>query len=385
MSRGNITRRGRDSWRIKFELEPDATGQRQTRYVTIRGKRGDADRELTRLLSAADGGTLVEPRKTTIAEYLRAWLNGSNGLSPKTLERYKQLAEQQIIPHLGAVMLQRLRPSAVSDWHDTLLKRGGKDGRPLSARTVGHAHRVLHRALERCVETEILARNAASAISPPTVEAVEIEILAADQIADVLAKLAEHVLYSIAALALATGMRRGELLALRWTDCDLDAAAVRVERSLEETADGLRFKPPKTKRGRRSISLPPSTVQVLREHRRKQLETRVALGLGKHDGEALVFSAPGGSAMSPDNLSRDWLRTCRRMELPLVSFHALRHTHASALIAAGLDVVTISRRLGHSNPTVTLNIYAHLFRQTDSVAAQAIEAAMRTSEGTDGG
>jgi len=384
MSRGNITRRSKQSWRIKFDLPSDG-GDRQTRYVTVRGKYADAQRELTKLLSAADNGMDIEPRKVTVADYMKAWLDGRHNLSPKTVERYKQLTERQIIPYLGSTILQRLRPPTIQRWHETILTSGGKDDRPLSPRTVGHAHRVLHRALQRAVEMEILARNVASAISPPSLEPSEIEILDAGQIAIVLESLKGHDIYSIAALALATGMRRGELLALQWTDCDLDAATLTVERALEETRAGLRFKAPKTRHGLRTISLPDSAVQVLRDHRLNQLETRMALGLGRPESDALVFSKLDGTPMSPDNLSRDWVRICRSLKLPRVMFHALRHTHASALIAAGLDVVTISRRLGHAKPTTTLTVYGHLFSKTDEVAADAIEAAMRTDKGTDRG
>jgi integrase len=150
-----------------------------------------------------------------------------------------------------------------------------------------------------------------------------------------------------------------------------------VKRSLEETKAGLRFKPPKSKRGRRTISLPPSAVALLREHRRRQLELRLALGLGKPGPDALVFCRPDGSPLSPDNLSRDWIRACKSLGLRRVMFHALRHTHVSALIAAGLDVVAISRRIGHGSPNVTLGTYGHLFRNTDVAAANAIEATLR--------
>jgi integrase len=167
-------------------------------------------------------------------------------------------------------------------------------------------------------------------------------------------------------------------LAVQIGDLDLDAATLRVERSLEETAAGLRLKPPKTKHGRRTISLPAHAVAVLRAHWRQQLEHRMALGLGKPEPATLIFSHPDGSLLSPDNLSRDWRRTCRSLGLPLVMFHALRHTHASALIASGLDVVQISRRLGHSSPVVTLRTYAHLFTSSDSAAAAAIENVLRT-------
>ena len=390
MSRGNITRRGQSSWQLKFDVS-SGNGMRQTRYVTVRGKRQDAQRELTRLLGQADAGTLVEPSKVTVAEYLRAWLGhpaqqGEQalpppaGLTPKTAERYRELAEGQIIPHLGSIVLQNLRPAKVAEWHAVILKSGSRRGRPLAARTVGHAHRVLHRALERAVETEVLSRNVAAAVSPPKVEAAEIEILDAEQIAETLHKLEGHPLYAVAVAGLATGMRRGELLALRLlADVDLDAGTVRVERSLEETQAGLRFKAPKTAHGRRSISLPESALTVLREHRRKLLEMRLQLGLGRPDADTLVFGQADGAPMRPNQLSWLWRSACKARRLPRVSFHALRHTHASALIAAGLDVLAISRRLGHSNPTVTLNTYGHLFKKDDSAAVDAIEAALRTS------
>jgi integrase len=274
---GNITRRGASSWRLKFEAgERDpVTGARRTRFVTVRGTKKDAQRELIRLLAEVENGTAVDPSRVTVAEYLRCWLDGDGDLSPKTLERYRQLLDQQIAPHLGATMLQKLRPAQVHEWHATLLKSGGKDGRPLSARTVGHAHRVLHRGFERAMRLEIVGRNPAHAVPPPKPNAAEVEILSADQITDVLARLVGHPLYPIVAFALGTGMRRGELCALTWASLDLDGAVVRVERSLEETAAGLRFKPPKTRHGHRSISLAPQTVDILRAHRRQQLEERL--------------------------------------------------------------------------------------------------------------
>jgi integrase len=200
-----------------------------------------------------------------------------------------------------------------------------------------------------------------------------------EEIADLFAKLDGHDLYPTAKMALATGMRRGELLGLRWGEVDLSEAVVTVKRSLEETRVGLRFKAPKTKYGHRTIAMPPSLVGALRTHRRHQLELRIALGLGKPGPTALVFSTAEGSPLSPDNLSRDWRRVTAIREMPRVKFHGLRHTHASALIASGLDVLTRSRRLGHASPAVTLTIYGHLFHNRDREAADAIEVALRTT------
>src|SRR5262249_19211630 len=149
------------SWRIKFDLPNATPGKRETRYLTVRGKRQDAERELAKLISASHDGTLVEPSKVTVAEYLRSWLDATHGLAGKTRQEYVRLITQLAIPHLGSLGLQRLRPAHIADWHATLLASGGKNGRPLSARTVAHAHHVLHTALERAVGTELLARNVA--------------------------------------------------------------------------------------------------------------------------------------------------------------------------------------------------------------------------------
>jgi integrase len=190
-------------------------------------------------------------------------------------------------------------------------------------------------------------------------------------------------IFQIAALALATGMRRGELLATRWQDIDLDTAKITIARSLEQTkAGGLRFKLPKTKHGRRTISLPLSAVTELRAHRRAQQELRLAIGGGKLPSSALLFADIDGQPRKPNAVTKDWERIAGAAQVAFANLHTLRHTHASHLIANGLDVLTISRRLGHSSPTITLAIYGHLFPQTDDRAAQIMEAAFLAA-GTD--
>jgi integrase len=196
---GSIDTRGPDRYRLRWRVG-------HKRYTkTIRGSVTEVKRELRRLLKSVDDGQHVAPDKVTVAAYLQSWLNSDHNLSPKTLERYRQLVDLQIIPHLGTIALQRLRPQQVEVWHHELLKK-------LAARTVGHAHRVLHRGLERAVKLEILSRNVAHAVPPPTVERKETKILTAEQIGGVLQKLQGHSLHSIIALAVNTGMRRGELV-----------------------------------------------------------------------------------------------------------------------------------------------------------------------------
>jgi integrase len=240
---------------------------------------------------------------------------------------------------------------------------------------VRHAHSVLKLVLGRAVENGALARNVAAIRKPPAVEEQEIEILTPEQVRVVLDSLKGHGLYPIASLALATGMRRGELCALEWGDIDLDGATLRVERSLEETKAGLRVKPPKSRRGRRNIALSGDAVSMLRAHRKQQIELRLALGQGGQP--TLVFSTIEGAHLSPNGLSRTWRQTCAARKLPRVKFHALRHTHASTLIKAGVDVLTISRRLGHSKAAMTLDVYGHLMKGADAEAAKAIEGMLK--------
>ena len=367
---GHIRRRGKQSWGLKFDLGRDpVTGKRETRYHNFKGTKREAQAELTRLTAEALRGAYVEATTETVGGFLDRWSRdwATANVSPKTLERYNELIRNQIHPHIGNRPIQKLRPVDINELYAKLLRDG------LAPRTVGHVHRLLHRAVGFAMTWDVVQKNVVSSVRPPRVPEEEIEIIREDDIKIVLQKLRGRPLYPIATLALATGMRRGELLALRWQDVDLDGGMLRVERSLEETKAGLRFKAPKTKQGRRSITIPPSIVAELRAHWKDQQERRLAIGAGKAPADALVFAAWDGSARSPNALSKEWKAAMTEAEMT-VSLHALRHTHASSLIAAGVDVLTISRRLGHASPSITLDVYGHLFKNVDDRAAQVIEA-----------
>jgi len=375
---GHIRRRGERSWEIKFDLGTDpATRRRLTRYHSFKGTKREAEAELIRLKAGADKGEYVDPSKLTLAQFLDHWEEWAAGqVSAKTLERYKELTKHHVRPHLGGARLQKLRTVNFADLCGKLQKPKGNGGAGLAPRTVGHVHRLMHQVLGHAVKWSLIVSNPVAAADPPRVERQEVEILAPDQVKTLLDGLRGHRLYPIAVLGLATGMRRGELVALRWGDVDLDRGRIRVARSIEQTNEGLRFKLPKTKAGRPEIAIPPSITAELRSHWRRQQEQRLALGLGRSEADDLVIAREDGSEWAPDSLTSVWANSIRSLKLPTVTLHALRHTHVSQLIASGLDVVTVSRRIGHSNPTVTLTVYAHLFGNTDERASNAVEAAM---------
>jgi len=374
---GSIRERSSGSYQVRWRVN----GKRHE--ITVRGTYADARRELRAKLKSADDGQHVAPSKLTIAEHVRdrlAQWKTAGEISLNTYERYNHLVENQIVPHIGAKLVQKLKPIDIEQWHSTLRTEGRKDGKGgISARTITSAHRVLGKALNDAVRHDLVTRNVTGreGQTAPRVAADEVEIIAADKINEVLTKLRGHAIYHRAVTALFTGLRRGELLALRWTNVDLDAKEIRVREALEETKAGVRVKDTtKTKAGRRDISLPDVVVDVLREVRREQLEQRMALGLGKLDDDALVFPAIDGGLSRPTNLSSGWAEVAQAIGLPGVTFHALRHTHASMLIDAGLDVVRISKRLGHADPSITLRVYSHLFQKRDDKSAEAINAAV---------
>jgi integrase len=373
---GHIRRRGGRSWELKFDIGRDAGGKRRIRYASFKGTKREAEIELARLIAQNAAGEGVDPSKETLAEFVQRWDRdwATVNTSLKTAERYRQLLKLHVTPHIGTVRLQKLRATHLNELYANLLRAGGHEGRPLAPRTVGHVHRVLHRLLGHAATWGVIAANVASVVSPPRMPDSEIAILTEDQIGAMLRHLQGRTLRPIVSFLLGTGARRGEALALRWKDVDLDDGVVRIERSLEQTKAGLRFKSPKTKHGRRNVSVSPWLVAELRAHRVRQQERRLSLGQGKAAPDDLVFARWDGEIRSPHWLTQKFAQAMAALKIDC-TLHGLRHTHVSQLIAAGLDVLTVSRRIGHASPAITLDVYGHMFKNTDARAAEIMEAA----------
>jgi integrase len=382
---GHIRRRGERSWEIKFDVGADSlTGKRRIRYVAFKGTKRAAEIELARLVAQNAAGEGVDPSKSTVAEFAerweRDWATANVGL--KTLERYRELLRLYVKPHIGAVRIQKLRAVHLNELYSTLLRSGGRDGAALSARSVGHVHRVLHRALGHAATWGVVSQNVASLVAPPPVPDNEVKILTEDQIGAILRYLEGRTLRPIVSFLLGTGARRGEALALRWSDVDLRKNVVRIERSLEQTKGSLRIKSPKTKNGRRNVTISPWLAAELRSHRARQDELRLSLGVGRGANDAPVFARWNGEFRSPSRLSQDFAAARDALKIDC-TLHGLRHTHVSQLIAAGLDVLTISRRIGHASPAITLKVYGHMFSNTDARAAEIMEATFAKVRSTD--
>jgi integrase len=379
---GHIRQRSPGSWEVRYTLgNHPATGKRRTVTTTVRGDRKAAERELRRLLRTVDTGEHVDPTRWTVREWLTRWLRTiREQLSPKSHERYAEIVNNFLIPALGNLALAKLAQSHIQEAYNRWSTGGRRDGKEggLSPRTRRHIHRVLSSALARAVEQQVLARNPGDAFKKrlPKVERREMVTLSAAQSARLLQAIRHTRVYWPVLLALTTGMRRGEVLALRWKNIDLESGTLRVVESLEQTKTGIRFKAPKTDKTR-AITLPGFAVEELQQLRGQQAEELLMLG-ARQTGETLVCCRSDGLALQPQSLTHQFTRLISRVkDLPRVRFHDLRHSHATQLLLAGVHPKVAQERLGHATITTTLDLYSHVTETMQKDAAEKLDAALR--------
>ena len=380
--RGHIRRRGKRSWAVVLEMGREATGRRRQKWHSVRGTKADAERELARLIHELNTGGYVAPNRLKLSEYLEQWLQdyAKPNVSPKTFERYSDIVRGHLAPALGNLLLTRLQPLDIQHHYSQALTNGRRDGRGgLSKQSVLHHHRVLHAALKQAVRWQLLARNPADAVVPPRPEPRAMRALDENDTIRLLQRSRRSRLHPVIFLAVTTGMRRGELAALRWASVDLDAGTLSVRESLEQTRDSLRVKQPKTASGRRTLDLPLLAIQELQRHRREQTEARLMLGPA-FDDHNLVFPGPDGRPWPPDQITRAFSALVRRAGLAGLRFHDLRHTHATQLLRQGVHPKVVSERLGHATVSITLDLYSHVLPGIQKEAVEKIDVALRIAQ-----
>lgn len=373
------------NWYVIIEQRDPETGKRRRKWHSGYKTKREAEAARTDMLSRIQRGIYVAPSGETLGEFLDKWLPAkAPTVRPNTTDSYRRIAESYIKPRIGNVRLRDLKPPILNRLYADLLLSGGRGGRALSPKTVRNVHVVIRKALSDAIRWGLAAVNAADNADPPKLRehgSGAMRTWTAGELARFLTILEEkaHPLHPLYLLAATTGMRRGEVLGLRWQDVELEMRTAAVNQTVISVAYQVRFSTPKTKSGRRVIALDTTTARVLQQHRVRQAATRLAMGPAWTDHD-LVFARNDGEPLHPDFVSQTFDRLVATSGLPRIRLHDLRHTHATLALTAGIHPKVVSERLGHSTVSITLDTYSHVTPALQSGVADAV-AAMVFSDG----
>jgi integrase len=372
---GSMRRRGENSWNLRVYAGRDtATGRKISVERTVRGNKREASKVLAAMVAEVDRRPTTSVAKGTVAELCREWLDhAAPSFSPKTVETTRMYIEDPIVPVLGSLQVSKLTPSDLDRFYRELLEVGRSRG-PYAPATVRRVHGIIRRALSQGVRWGWIAHNPAIDASPPKVPMKELRPPDPDQVVRVfhLAQETDPELATFIMLAASSGARRGELLALRWSDINLDARRLSIERGVVRVGDDIIEQGTKTHQSRR-ISLDAGTIAALRAHQARMMD-RAQTASSAIGPESFLFSRSidCSSPWHPDSTSRAFRQVCQKAGVADVRLHDLRHYVATRLLAAGVDVRTVAGRLGHRNPSTTLNVYSHFVPETDQEAAETL-------------
>ncbi len=361
---GTLHRRKSGSWCAQYTVHTAEGPKRKTVY----GKtRREVDEKLTKAKADRERGLVFEAGNLTLGKYLERWLVDSvrGSVRVKTYEGYETAVRVHIAPAMGKIKLTNVTPIHLRVLYREKLDAG------LSTRTVQYLHVTLRRALGQAVTDGLVPRNVAEVVNAPRVVTRQMRPLTSEQARAFVEAAKGDRHEALYVLAVTTGLRRGELLGLKWEDLDLDAGVLRVKRAL--APDARTFAQPKTAKARRSVRLTSGAVRALQWHRECQSQARQRLdSLWQEHG--LVFPSMVGTPLNPENLvKRSFKPLLERVGLPPIRFHDLRHTCATLLLSKGVNPKIVQEMLGHANISVTLDIYSHVLPDMQEEAAAAMD------------
>ena len=382
--RGHIKQRSKGSWSIVLDLGRDpSTGKRKQQWVTVRGTKKEAEKKLSELQHQLNTGEFVKSSKLTVREFLTQWFQDyvKTNARAATAEGYKIIVERHLIPSLGGIALAQLQPSHIQGYYAKALGEGRCDGKGgLAARTVVHHHRVLREALSHAVKWGLVGRNVADAVDPPRAVNKEMKALDSAGVLRLLDAARGTIYFPLINLATFTGMRRSELLGLRWLDLNLSRGTVSIVQVLHCLPGGrIVFEQPKTARSKRLVKLSHETTLALRAYR-DTVEADLKQVGDSISGDRLLFSHINGAPLLPNTVTHAFAKIARRAGLEGFTFHSLRHTHASIMLQQGVSSKTVAERLGHSTVVITLDTYSHLTPGVKEDAVDRFEEALRQAE-----
>lgn len=375
--KGHTRQRGK-TWCAIVDVGTDDNGKRKQRWISGFKTKKLAEIALVEEIGKMHAGTYVAPAASTVREFLTDWIAAQTNIRPSTLASYELNLRRHVVPRLGGTKLQSLTSAQIGSLYAELLDHGRTDGKGgLSAQTVKYIAMILKQTLSDAVRQQLLIRNPADAIDAPRrVRGAEMKIWAPEQLREFLAGVKDEPLYAAYVVAATTGMRRGEVLGLRWSDVDLEKGRLSIQQTVLAVGYAVQMSSPKTARGRRMISIDGTTIEALRQHRARQAEIIMQLGPDYRRDLNLVFSGVTGDPLHPERMTRTFERLVKASGLPRIRLHDLRHTAASIMLGAGVPAKVASERLGHANISITLDTYSHVLPGLQEDAAEKLAAAV---------
>ena len=362
---GSIYKRTDGRWCGTVSVEG---GKRKAFYGTTRA---EVNKKVQAGLKSQQDGLPIVGEQLTVAEFSTQWLKSIKpSLRPSTFTSYEMLVRRHVVPQIGRVRLARLTPGRLQGLYADRLDAG------LSATTVNHLHNVIHKALDQATRWSLVPRNVADLVDAPRPAHHEMQTFSPEQARAFLSAVSEDRMEALYVLAITTGMRRGELLALRWRDVNLDAGTAQVRATMQRVGDHLTFSEPKTTQSRRLVSLTTTGVAALRRHRVTQAAERLRMGAAWDDID-LVFPNEIGRPLEGSNLlRRSFFPILRRAGLPRIRFHDLRHTAATLMLGESVHPKVVAEMLGHSQISTTLDLYSHVTPTMQRQATEALDAVL---------
>lgn len=379
---GSIEWRGEGKCRLTVSAGFAPNGKRIRHRKTVKAKDDiEAEKFLAAFIAELEEGSYVDPSKLKFKDFVDIWLKdyAEPNLAPKTYQRYKEILDSRIIPALGYARLDQIKPLHIVQFENSLRQDGvRKDGKKggLSEKTIMQHHRILSIIFNTAVQWDILKENPVKKVTPPKVKKKEIPAYDEEQTAAMLAALEQEPLkyQALIHLALVTGLRRSELMALEWSDIDFENGTLEVTKSRQYAPDiGVHERDcTKNETSDRLISLPQSTLNILQMHKLDQENLKEKLG-DLWQGSDKLFTTNEGADMHPDTPSNWFPKFLKKHKLPHMNFHGLRHTSATILINQGVNIKAVSARLGHARTSTTVDIYAKALRKADKVCSDVMD------------
>ena len=368
--RKRVTSDNKTSYQVIIESEKDPlTGKRQRQYKTVNGTKKEAEAILQRMLNElANNGAIIKPSSLKLKNWMMEWLElYLPNIEETTRAGYSDRINNKLIPYLGNTPLKDLKTAAIQEWVNTLHK-----DEHLAPKSVKNVYLNLKAALDKAVILRMIPYNPCTGVELPKLVKYDAQVYDEAEIAKLLDTARTSDIYLLVVLIVTIGFRRGEITALTWDDIELDKQLLHIRNNTVIAGGKKITKAPKTSAGIRDIYLGDNIVALLKAEYAKYCEDKIRLGKAFIDSRC-VIRKPNGEAFSPDSLTQKWIRFINAHNLKHIRLHDLRHTCATAMLNAGISAKVIQKRLGHSDITTTLNIYAHALPSANKEAGNTID------------